>query len=251
MSDCSSVSARSRLFRARPRRDPTAGTSFGSQAAEAAGRRFASPAVEISRRYERAAPPWWTLNQTAPRPLQAPPLVQIHERAVLIVAFRGTDCESGVVNRSAPRTSPESAGDTRWRRHRGICHLQMHRVSIYLGPMEPEPREFLPLPSAPFHILVALTAGEKHGYAVMNDVQTLSDGSVKMGPGTLYGTLKRLVEQGLVEESDHRPDPELDDERRRYYRLSPLGALVCAAEAERLASLARVARRNLRPGMAT
>ena len=117
--------------------------------------------------------------------------------------------------------------------------------------MDPEPREFLPLPAAPFHILVALTAGESHGYALMTDVQELSDGSVRMGPGTLYGTLKRLVEQGLVEESDRRPDPELDDERRRYYRLTALGTRVCAAEAERLASLARVARRNLRPGLAT
>ncbi len=114
-----------------------------------------------------------------------------------------------------------------------------------------EPREFLPLPPAPFHILVALTGGEQHGYALMNEVQTLSGGSVRMGPGTLYGTLKRLLDQGLVQESDHRPDPQLDDERRRYYRLTALGQQVCAAEAERLASLARVARRNLRPGMAT
>ncbi|HEV2071411.1 MAG TPA: PadR family transcriptional regulator [Acidimicrobiales bacterium] len=114
-----------------------------------------------------------------------------------------------------------------------------------------DPSEFIPLPSAPFHILVALTSGEQHGYALMNEVQTLSGGSVRMGPGTLYGTLKRLLEQGLVEESDQRPDPELDDERRRYYRLTALGQRVCAAEADRLASLARVARRNLRPGMAT
>ena len=106
------------------------------------------------------------------------------------------------------------------------------------------------MPAAPFHILVALTAGESHGYALMNDVHELSSGSVRMGPGTLYGTLKRLVEQGLVEESDRRPDPDLDDERRRYYRLTALGARVCAAEAERLASLARVARKNLRPGLA-
>jgi DNA-binding PadR family transcriptional regulator len=117
--------------------------------------------------------------------------------------------------------------------------------------MDAELRGFLPLPAAPFHILVALTAGENHGYALMSDVETLSDGSVRMGPGTLYGTLKRLVEQGLVEESLHRPDPETDDERRRYYRLTALGSRVCAAEAERLASLARVARRNLRPGLAT
>lgn len=114
-----------------------------------------------------------------------------------------------------------------------------------------EPREFLPLPSAPFHILVALTRGERHGYALMGDVEALSNGSVRMGPGTLYGTLKRLVDQGLVEESDHRPEPGVDDERRRYYELTALGAEVCAAEAERLASLARVARRNLRPGIAT
>lgn len=114
-----------------------------------------------------------------------------------------------------------------------------------------EPKDFIPLPAAPFHILVALTSGEQHGYALMNEVQALSGGAVRMGPGTLYGTLKRLLAQGLVVESDRRPDPGLDDERRRYYQLTALGEQVCTAEADRLASLARVARRNLRPGMAT
>ncbi|MFP5326573.1 MAG: PadR family transcriptional regulator [Acidimicrobiia bacterium] len=101
---------------------------------------------------------------------------------------------------------------------------------------------------APFHILVALTAGDRHGYALMTDVEELSGGHVKMGPGTLYGTLKRLVNQGLVEEVSASDDA--DDPRRRYYRLTALGSRVCAAEAERLAKLARVASRNLRPGLA-
>jgi len=89
------------------------------------------------------------------------------------------------------------------------------------------------------HILLALAGEEKHGYRIMRDVEELSDGSVKMGPGTLYGSIKKLLTQGLVEESDERPDPVLDDERRRYYRLTALGAQVRAAELERLSALVR------------
>ena len=106
-------------------------------------------------------------------------------------------------------------------------------------PERDEPRSFLPLPSAPLHILLALREGERHGYAVMRDVERLSDGAVKMGPGTLYGAVKRLLADGLIEESSERPDPELDDQRRRYYRLTGLGERVCSAEVERLSKLLR------------
>lgn len=109
----------------------------------------------------------------------------------------------------------------------------------------PDPRSFLPLPQAQFHVLVALTHGERHGYAIMQDVETSSGGVVRMGPATLYGTLKRLVEQGLAEELAERPAD--DDQRRRYYRLTGLGAEVCAAEADRLAGLVSTARANLGP----
>jgi DNA-binding PadR family transcriptional regulator len=112
-----------------------------------------------------------------------------------------------------------------------------------------DPSSFLPLPQAQFHVLVALTEGERHGYAIMQAVESSSNGSVRMGPATLYGTLKRLVHQGLAEELAHRPVPD-DDQRRRYYRLTGLGQRVCAAEAERLAKLVRITRSNLRPGMA-
>jgi DNA-binding PadR family transcriptional regulator len=98
---------------------------------------------------------------------------------------------------------------------------------------------FLPLPSATLHILVALTTGEKHGYAIMRDVDTLSDGVVRMGPGTLYGSIKRMVADGLIEEAAERPDPELDDQRRRYYRLTGLGERACASELRRLEALVR------------
>src|SRR5262245_59148923 len=95
---------------------------------------------------------------------------------------------------------------------------------------DPPASSFLPLSPAQFHVLVALTDGESHGYAIMQTVEQSSDGVVRMGPASLYGTLKRLVEQGLAEELPHRPAPG-DDQRRRYYRLTGLGRLVCDAEA--------------------
>jgi DNA-binding PadR family transcriptional regulator len=101
------------------------------------------------------------------------------------------------------------------------------------------PEQFLPLPSATLHILIALAAGEKHGYAIMRDVEDLSDGHMKMGPGTLYGSVKRMLKDGLIEETAERPDPELDDQRRRYYRLTALGSQVRTAELQRLEALVR------------
>lgn len=100
-----------------------------------------------------------------------------------------------------------------------------------------DPSAFLPLPAATLHIALALRDGEKHGYAIMGEVEDMSAGAVKMGPGTLYGSIKRMVADGLIEESDERPDPDLDDQRRRYYRLTGLGERVCDAEVERLQAL--------------
>lgn len=102
-----------------------------------------------------------------------------------------------------------------------------------------KPESFMPLPSATLHILVALTSGEKHGYAIMRDVDALSDGAVRIGPGTLYGSIKRMLADGLIEETAERPDPGLDDQRRRYYRLTGLGERVCASELRRLEALVR------------
>ena len=107
-----------------------------------------------------------------------------------------------------------------------------------------DPSGFLPLPSATLHILLALTDGEKHGYAIMREVEQMSDGTVRMGPGTLYGSIKRMLADGLVEESVERPDPDLDDQRRRYYRLTGLGERVRNAEVARLRSLIDWARRG-------
>jgi DNA-binding PadR family transcriptional regulator len=112
-----------------------------------------------------------------------------------------------------------------------------------------DPSDFLPLPRAQFHILVALTAGELHGYAIMQAVEQSSNGVVALGPATLYGTLKRLCESGLAEELAHRPSTN-DDQRRRYYRLTALGQDVCLAEADRLERLVHQSRANLRPRMA-
>ena len=104
-------------------------------------------------------------------------------------------------------------------------------------PSTNDPHSFLPLPASAVHIVVALAGGERHGYAIMRDIEDLSGGTVVMGPGTLYGSLKRMIEQGLIEETEQRPDPALDDERRRYYRLTELGHRVGAAEQARLRRL--------------
>jgi DNA-binding PadR family transcriptional regulator len=106
------------------------------------------------------------------------------------------------------------------------------------------PEAYLPLPPATFHIVLALADGELHGYAIMKDVAARSEGTVRLGPGTLYGTLKRLLEAGLVEESGERADPDRGDERRRYYQLTPLGLSVARAEARRLDAMVRAARRK-------
>jgi len=106
------------------------------------------------------------------------------------------------------------------------------------------PEAYLPLPPATFHILLALADGEMHGYAIMKGVAARSEGTVRLGPGTLYTALKRLLEAGLVEECGERADRERGDERRRYYRLTQFGLSVARAEARRLDALVRAARRK-------
>ncbi|GAP21832.1 PadR family transcriptional regulator [Leptolinea tardivitalis] len=101
-----------------------------------------------------------------------------------------------------------------------------------------------PLTPAVFYILMALADGEKHGYSIMKDVEKQTDGKLKLGPGTLYGSIKRMLNANLIEESDERPDPELDDERRRYYRMSGLGQKVLQAECKRLDQAVAVARQK-------
>ena len=110
-----------------------------------------------------------------------------------------------------------------------------------MGPRR-TPADLLPLTAPSFHVLVALADGEKHGYAILKDVKRRSDGRVPLTAGTLYGVIRRLLADGLIVESDERPDPALDDERRRYYRLTPFGRNVAAAEADRLAAMVDMAR---------
>jgi DNA-binding PadR family transcriptional regulator len=100
----------------------------------------------------------------------------------------------------------------------------------------------LPLTPPVFHILVALSDEERHGYGIMQDVARQTGDALQLGPGTLYGCLKRMLAAGMVEESDVRPDPAIDDERRRYYRMTPLGRRVVRAEAQRLANAVTAAR---------
>jgi DNA-binding PadR family transcriptional regulator len=107
---------------------------------------------------------------------------------------------------------------------------------------EPDPSSFLPLPKATFHILVSLADRDRHGYSIMQDVAERTDGALRFSPSTLYASIKRLLDQGLIEELTERPDPRHDDERRRYYRLTRLGRLVAVAEARRLERLLADAR---------
>ena len=104
------------------------------------------------------------------------------------------------------------------------------------------PEELLPLTPAVLNILLALAGGERHGYGIMREVEGRTGGKTRLGPGTLYGSIKRMLADGLIEESDERPDPDLDDERRRYYRMTDFGRRVAGAEAERLAGLVDAAR---------
>jgi DNA-binding PadR family transcriptional regulator len=112
-----------------------------------------------------------------------------------------------------------------------------------------DPQNFLPLKPAAFHILLSLADTERHGYGIMQEVQNCTNGAVKLGPGTLYTAIKRLVADGLIAETEERPDPQLDDERRRYYSITALGRQVIALEARRLADLVdmAVAKKLLNP----
>jgi DNA-binding PadR family transcriptional regulator len=105
-----------------------------------------------------------------------------------------------------------------------------------------DPQMFIPLKSHWFHIMLSLAGGEQHGYGIMQDVLNRSTGKVRLWPATLYGSIKRLIEAELIEESDERPAPELDDARRRYYRLTTLGKRVLDAECDRLQELVRAIR---------
>jgi DNA-binding PadR family transcriptional regulator len=106
----------------------------------------------------------------------------------------------------------------------------------------PRPETLLPLPPATFHILMSLAADDRHGYAIIQDVAARTDNHLRLGAGTLYRSLQRMLEQGLIVETGERPAADLDDERRRYYRITPFGQAVARAEAGRLSELVRLAR---------
>jgi DNA-binding PadR family transcriptional regulator len=103
-----------------------------------------------------------------------------------------------------------------------------------------------PLSRNALHVLLAIGSEERHGYAIMREVERLTDGAIRLGPGAIYTTIRKLVEDGLIEETERRPDPELDDQRRRYYRLTAAGLTATTAEVRRLEGLLR-ASRNLVP----
>lgn len=124
---------------------------------------------------------------------------------------------------------------------RGGAYNAIHRgYSWGMAPAE------TPLASAAIHILLALGPAERHGYAIMTEVASMSNGAVRLAPGTLYTNIKRLLASGMIEEVAKRPDPEMDDQRRRYYRLSPAGRRVVVGEVARMDTLVASARPWLR-----
>ena len=117
--------------------------------------------------------------------------------------------------------------------------------------MPPKPASLLPLPSATFHILMAVASEDRHGYAIIQDIEERTHGALRLSAGTLYRSIQRMLEQGLLVETNDRPAPELDDERRRYYRITPFGTAVARAEASRLHELVSMARASgFAPGRA-
>jgi DNA-binding PadR family transcriptional regulator len=118
-------------------------------------------------------------------------------------------------------------------------------------PPSDEIASLLPLPPATFHILLAVAQHDRHGYAIIQDVEERTNGELRLSAGTLYRSIQRMLEQGLIVETRDRPAPELDDERRRYYRITPFGTAVARAEARRLTELVRLARASgFAPGKA-
>jgi len=113
-----------------------------------------------------------------------------------------------------------------------------------MSEMIKDPETYVPLSAAVFNILLALADGDKHGYGIMLEVETNTGGQVNMGPGTLYGSIKRMLNSGFICESDERPDPDLDDQRRRYYGLTELGRKVLQAESQRLVNQVAVVQRK-------
>ena len=106
---------------------------------------------------------------------------------------------------------------------------------------DPAVNDLIPLSPAVFHILLCLAEGERHGYALKREIALRTNGALKLGPGVLYGSINKMLEQGLIEESGDRPDPHLDDERRRYYRITRYGRKVAQAEAARMRELVQLA----------
>jgi DNA-binding PadR family transcriptional regulator len=107
---------------------------------------------------------------------------------------------------------------------------------------DPSVDDLLPLPPAAFHILMAVSDEDRHGYAIIQEIAARTDGAIRMSAGTLYRSIQRMIEQDLIVEVHERPAPELDDERRRYYRLTQFGTAVARAETRRLQNLVRLAR---------
>jgi DNA-binding PadR family transcriptional regulator len=104
------------------------------------------------------------------------------------------------------------------------------------------PDRIPPLSRTAMHVLVAIGPEERHGYAIMREIERMTEGATRLGPGGIYTTIRRLLDDGLIEESDERPDPELDDQRRRYYRLTGTGRAAVTAEVRRLETLVSAAR---------
>ncbi len=112
------------------------------------------------------------------------------------------------------------------------------------SPIPPDPGALLPLSTPVLQVLISLHEQDRHGYAIIQDIESRTSGEVMLSTSTLYGAVKRMMRDGLIERSDERPDPDLDDERRRYYRITDFGRAVGQAEAQRIERLARIVKRS-------
>ena len=150
------------------------------------------------------------------------------------------------LNVNLPYPALDKATTSRYAIQNGCIQHGYTLIREHAMQRQPDPETLLPLTPAVFHILLALVDSDRHGYGIMQEVNSFTAGKLRLGPGTLYRSIKQMLAEGLIIEWDERPDPAIDDQRRRYYRLTGFGRCVLNAETERLERILQVARTRQR-----